>query len=131
MLILSRSAIQVDEIQCVHLWNAFLGEMVLEGQKGMDPSRLKSIETIIQVRDFYFSRCQYLWKILQEIIRIDGDKSHVYHEPISRYLDKLLEKYPAFYECHFTFLIEAWYHLSYYRWKSFIIGIITLQMFVF
>jgi hypothetical protein len=86
----------VDEIQCVHLWNAYLGEMILEGQKGMDATRLKSIDTIIQVRDFYFSRCQYLWKILQEIIRIDGDKSHVYHTPVSQFLDKLLEKYSSF-----------------------------------
>jgi hypothetical protein len=90
-----RSAIRVDEVQCVHIWNAYLREIVLEGQKGLDPSRLKSIETVIQVRDFHFGQGQYLWKILQEIIRIDGDRSHVYHDPVSRYLDKLLEKYAS------------------------------------
>lgn len=92
-LIYNSAILNVDELQCVFIWNTYLRECILEGQKSLDSSRLKSIETIIRVRDFYFSHSQYIWKILQEVIRIDGDQTHVYHFPASQYLDKILEKY--------------------------------------
>ncbi len=66
---------------------------MVEGSIKWDRSRLRSLETLILVRDFYYNQIHSIWKILQELVRISGDSSHIYHEIISTYLDKLINKY--------------------------------------
>lgn len=85
--------LNVDEIQCVHIWNSYLRGFILDGKQKFDSSQLKSLDTIIQVRDYYFTQLHYTWKILQELIRIYGDNSHVYNNSVTDYITKLLEKY--------------------------------------
>lgn len=88
-----RSLLNIDEIQCVHIWNSYLRGFVLDGKQKFDSLQFKSLDTIIQVRDFYFTQLQYTWKILQELIRIHGDSSHVYYESVTEYILKLLDRF--------------------------------------
>ena len=51
-----------------------------------------SFETLIQIRNVYFKERIYLWKICQELLRIDADTSHIYHSVVVPCVNQLLEK---------------------------------------
>jgi hypothetical protein len=51
-----------------------------------------SLDPVICVRDFYLEQRQYLWKIVQEIIRISLDSGHPYHLIAVEYVNMLCEK---------------------------------------
>ena len=90
-MLICRSTLVVDELQTVHIWNSYVESLVVEGRSQFDGSTYTSLEKVWKTRDFYFSQLQYLFKILQEVIRIDGDSDHIYHDPAKDYLNELLQ----------------------------------------
>jgi hypothetical protein len=74
----------------VHIWNSYTESLVVEGRHHFDSTTYTSLEKVLRTRDFHFSQQIYLFKILQEIIRIDADSDHIYHSAVKDYLDELL-----------------------------------------
>lgn len=83
----------IDELQTVHIWNSYTESLVVEGRHNFDGTIYTSLEKVLKTRDFHFSQQIYLFKILQEIIRIDADADHIYHSAAKDYLDELLRLY--------------------------------------
>jgi hypothetical protein len=82
----------VDEIQSVHIWNAYTQKMTIDRTSNFDNSIFTSLSTITNVRDFYFSQRHYTWKILGELLRIERDESHLYNAIAYKYLDSLIKQ---------------------------------------
>ena len=71
------SLLHIDEAAADKLLEEYCQEQILgnreETTRTLD---LESLSTLESVRNFYFDQQQYLWKILQELLRIDKDEDH-------------------------------------------------------
>jgi len=84
------ATLQLDEMQAAHCFSAFRGQYYAGKAGTFCPSEFHNILLLTQVRDFYFTQRLYLLRALQELLRIDQDPEHCYHDSIKKPLDLLV-----------------------------------------
>ena len=52
----------------------------------------ESLQSLIQLRDHFFASRDLHWQVLKELIRIYGDRAHVYHRAVSPYIADMIQK---------------------------------------
>ena len=52
-----------------------------------------NLEELSGIRDIYMNQHTVGWQLLQEVLRIDLDSSHVMHTTVSKAVDDLLNRY--------------------------------------
>jgi hypothetical protein len=71
------STLNIDELQAERLLMEYCEQQVLQSRESTTRKlELESFSVLENVRDFYYNQQQYLWKILQELLRIDKEEDH-------------------------------------------------------
>ena len=75
-------------------WDAIVLSGMATTQEGSSEAyKTNFFRVIPKLRSIHFHNRQSSWNLLQEIIRIDNDPDHPYHDQASAQVKKLLERY--------------------------------------
>jgi hypothetical protein len=87
------SLLLIDELTAEIVLKEYCQQQVL-GSHNLTVATLEltSFITLENVRDFYYSQQQSLWKILQELLRIDKDEGHKCHSIAHKNISSLMNR---------------------------------------